>query len=87
MEKKKVYKLKADATSLSPTVQVGKKGITETVIEELRGQLKRARLVKVKFSKSAVRSERAELAQQLARLTDAELIETRGMTAVYFKGK
>lgn len=85
MEKK--YRLRADATSLSPTVQVGKKGITETVIEELGGQLKKVCLVKVKFSKSAVRSERAKLAQQLARLTDAELIETRGMTAVYFKGK
>ncbi len=87
MEKKKTYRLRADAMSLSPTVQVGKKGITKTIVEELRGQLKKMRLVKVKFSKSAIRSERAELAQQLARSTDAELIETRGMTAVYFKGR
>ncbi|UZE91734.1 MAG: YhbY family RNA-binding protein [Methanosarcinales archaeon] len=87
MEKKKAYKLKADATSLSPTVQVGKNGITKTIIEELRRQLKKMHLVKVKFPKSAIRSERAELAQQLARSANAELIETRGMTAVYFKGK
>ncbi|MDI6888397.1 MAG: YhbY family RNA-binding protein [Methanocellales archaeon] len=87
MEKKKIYRLRADATSISPTVQVGKNGITRMVIEELRRQLKKMHLVKVKFSKSAIRSERVRFAQQLARSTDAELIETRGMTAVYFKGK
>jgi len=68
---------------LDVTVWVGKAGI-ESVTAELRTQLEDADLVKVKFLRAARGgTTTAELAERLAELTGAELVETRGHTAVY----
>ncbi|MFB6094165.1 MAG: YhbY family RNA-binding protein [Halanaeroarchaeum sp.] len=68
---------------LDVTVWVGKAGI-ESVVDELATQLEDAELVKVKFLRSARGSGSTdELAADLADRVDAELIETRGNTAVY----
>ncbi len=86
MDKKRRYSLKSDAASLNPVMQVGKNGVTETLADELKGQLKKMRLVKVKFLRSATAENKMEqVAQQLSRATKSELIEIRGKTAVYFK--
>ncbi len=71
------------ATALPPVIQVGKSG-TSAVAEELRTQLKKGGLVKVKFLKSAFfEGDRHELAKKLADTTGSELIEVRGNTAVF----
>ncbi len=70
-------------TSLNATIHVGKSGI-EPVIEELKNQLKIKKMVKVKFLKTAfAEMGRHELSEKLADLTDSELIEVRGNTAVF----
>ncbi|MFB6070634.1 MAG: YhbY family RNA-binding protein [Halanaeroarchaeum sp.] len=75
--------LRAEAQDLDVTVWVGKAGI-DAVVEELRDQLSDRDLVKVKFLRSArARRETDELADALAERVGAELIETRGNTAVY----
>ena len=67
---------------LEPTLQIGKSGI-ESVVEELKNQLKSKRLVKIKFLRSAlIEGDRQELAEKLANLTGSELVEVRGNTAV-----
>lgn len=87
MDKKRRYKLKSDAASLDPVIRVGKNGVTETLQTELKGQLKKMRLVKVKFLRSAAVSgaQIKQVAQQLSQATKSELIEIKGRTAVYFK--
>jgi RNA-binding protein len=68
---------------LDTTVWVGKGGL-DPVVEELRRQLDDADLVKVKFLRAARGGTDTEaLAEELAELADAELLETRGNTGVY----
>ncbi len=76
-------KSKAEGTSLDATIHVGKSG-TEPIVEELKNQLRIKKMVKVKFLKTAViEMGRHELSEKLADLTDSELIEVRGNTAVF----
>ena len=75
--------LRKKAHDLDVTVWVGKAGI-ESVVEELGDQLKENELVKVKFLRSARGTDSTEeLAETLGERTGADLIETRGNTAVY----
>jgi len=74
--------LRKDAHNLDVTVWVGKHGIG-SVTDELADQLQNRRLVKVKFLRAARGSDDTEtLATELADAVDADLIETRGNTAV-----
>ncbi|ELY61229.1 YhbY family RNA-binding protein [Natronolimnohabitans innermongolicus] len=74
--------LKQEAHDLDVTVWVGKSGL-ESVVDELDDQLKNRDLVKVKFLRAArAGSSTDEKAADLADRVDAELIDTRGHTAV-----
>lgn len=74
--------LRKQAHDLDVTVWVGKRGI-DAVVDELEDQLNDAELVKVKFLRAARGDDDTEtLAAELAERVDAELIETRGHTAV-----
>jgi len=68
---------------LDSTLRVGKGGVA-AVADELSTQLQNRDLVKVKFLRSARgEGETAELAEELATLADATVVETRGHTAVF----
>lgn len=68
---------------LDVTVWVGKNGI-EAVTEELDDQLADSEFVKVKFLRAARGGTTTEeLAEDLADAVGADLVETRGHTAVY----
>ncbi|MCZ7357633.1 MAG: YhbY family RNA-binding protein [Candidatus Methanoperedens sp.] len=74
---------RADATLIEPSLQVGKSGI-ESMAEELKKQLKLKKLIKVKFLKSAIaEGNKQDMAVKLADLTNSDLIEVRGNTAVF----
>lgn len=74
--------LREEAHDVDVTVWVGKSGI-KSVVDELDDQLDNRRLVKVKFLRSArAGTTTDELAEELADMVDAELVETRGNTAV-----
>ena len=53
MEKERLYQLKSEANQISPILNIGKNGVTDTLIEELNKQIKANRLVKVRVLKSA----------------------------------
>lgn len=75
--------LRERAHDIDATIRVGKGGI-DPVVDELRDQLTERTLVKVKFLRSSLGGTTTdELADELASSTDAELIETRGHTAVF----
>ena len=74
--------LKKRAHDVDVTVWVGKSGI-EAVTDELNDQLAERNLVKVKFLRAArAGSTTEEQAQLLAEDVNADMIETRGHTAV-----
>jgi RNA-binding protein len=74
--------LRKEAHDLDVTVWVGKHGI-ESVVDELADQLDDRKLVKVKFLRAARGGTSTdELADELADEVSADLIETRGNTAV-----
>ncbi|MFC7045224.1 YhbY family RNA-binding protein [Halobacteriaceae archaeon GCM10025711] len=75
--------LRQKAHDLDVTVWVGKSGL-DPVVEELQTQLDDRELVKVKFLRAARGGTTTDdLAADLADRADAELVETRGNTAVY----
>ncbi|MFC6730029.1 YhbY family RNA-binding protein [Natronoarchaeum mannanilyticum] len=74
--------LQRKAHDLDVTVWVGKGGV-ESVVDELADQLDDRDLVKVKFLRAARGgTSTEELAEDLADRVDAELLRTRGHTAV-----
>lgn len=86
MEKEKLYQLKSDASKISPILNIGKNGITDTLIEELNKQIKANRLVKVKVLKSAEEGKDLKtIADELAVATRSTLIDVRGRTVVLYR--
>ncbi|AAM02834.1 ribosome assembly RNA-binding protein YhbY [Methanopyrus kandleri] len=78
--------LRARAVLLDPVVRIGKKGLTSGVIQEVDRQLEERGLIKVRFERNILRRyDRKELAEELARKVNAELIDVRGRTAVLFR--
>jgi len=68
---------------LKPTVWIGKQGCTATMIEEIVAQLKKRRLIKVKWLQNTEVDPEAVAAQ-----AKAKLVEVRGRTMVLAdKGK
>ncbi|MEM3567177.1 MAG: YhbY family RNA-binding protein [Thermoplasmata archaeon] len=55
---------------IEATVRVGKNGITESVINEIRSQLKKRKVVKIKF------------AEMLEEKTGAKVLDVRGGTVI-----
>jgi len=77
--------LRKEAHDVDVTLWVGKSGI-ESVQAELDDQLGQRELVKAKFLRSARgRGSVQDLAGELADATGAEVIETRGNTAVFHR--
>ncbi|GAA0507593.1 RNA-binding protein [Halorubrum aquaticum] len=75
--------LRKEAHDLDVTVWVGKGGI-EAVVDELSDQLDDRKLVKAKFLRAARGGTSTdELADELAEAVNADLVETRGNTAVF----
>lgn len=74
---------RAEATAIEPSIHIGKSGI-EAVIEELKIQLKKKNMVKVKILRSAfMEEEKSKIVEKLALLSNSDLIEVRGNTAVF----
>lgn len=77
--------LRKRAHDLDVTVWIGKGGI-DAVVDELDDQLDDRDLVKAKFLRAARGGTTTEaLAEELATAVDADLVETRGHTAVYHR--
>ena len=79
IEKFNKKELKGIGVGLKPTVYVGKDGLTENVVTELKNQIKINRVVKVKVMASSVDQKR-EIAEELAERSATKLIEIRGST-------
>ena len=72
------------AGSLEATVRMGKAGVTAALIEEIKAQIKKKGMVKVKLLGTR-REETKQIAGELAERCHAELVEVRGNTVSLWK--
>jgi RNA-binding protein len=78
---------RAQANQLDVTLHVGKNGVNDATVAELKAQLHKKKLVKVRLLKSATEGGEAnqQQAEALATKADAQLVEVRGHTAVFWR--
>lgn len=66
-----------------PMVQIGKQGVTDQVMAEIKAQLRKKKILKVKTLKSArIEKDRKEIAQEVALKAGASLADVRGNTFI-----
>ncbi len=80
-------KLLDKAKRLEPLIRIGKSGITENMLAEIKRQLKAKRMIKIKLMKGELQKDRKKVAQDLALKTDSEVIQQVGFVVVLYKEK
>ena len=68
------------------TISIGKSGVKESVIQEIKRQLKDREVVKIRFSK-AMSLDKKNYINHILEKTNSKLIDFRGNVAVLFKKK
>ena len=68
------------------TINIGKSGVNDNVIEEIKRQLKANEIVKLKFAKNIARDKDAYI-DEILKKTRAKLVDVRGHVAVIYKKK
>lgn len=82
------HQMKDKAKAITPIVWLGKSGLTEGVISELKKQIKQKRLVKVKMLKAFIDGKnRKDAAIEVAAAVDADLVDNVGFVVVLSKKK
>ncbi|MGZ7208709.1 MAG: YhbY family RNA-binding protein, partial [Methanobacterium sp.] len=66
------------------TINIGKSGINENVIEEINRQLKAHEVIKLKFAKN-ISSQKQNYIDSIIGKSKSKLIDLRGNVAVIFK--
>lgn len=80
--------LKNKAKSLPASINIGKNGLTDTSISQIKLYIKKNKLCKIKFLKNFIdtfEGNKKDLAVELATRVDAELIDFIGNTVVLYK--
>ena len=81
---KQIAHLKALSHSLNPVVQIGHKGLTDSVINEILVSLKAHELIKIKL-KAKDKTQRKLLLDEVCKKTNGQAINKIGMQIVIFK--
>ena len=68
------------------TINIGKSGVNDNVIEEIKRQRKANEIVKLKFAKNIARN-KDDYIDEIVSKTKAQLIDVRGHVAVIYKKK
>ncbi|MER1998673.1 MAG: ribosome assembly RNA-binding protein YhbY [Lysinibacillus sp.] len=76
--------LRAQAHHLDPIFQVGKGGVNDAMIKQLRDVLEARELIKVRILDNC-EEDKNDVAQELAEGTRAELVQLIGLTVVLYK--
>jgi len=76
----------AASKDVKPTVRVGRSGLTESLVEEVEGQLRQRALVKIKVNRGVFdRENLALLWEALVDRTGAVLVLSRGNVGVLWR--
>jgi RNA-binding protein len=84
MTGKERAELRSECNRLRPTVHVGTEGLSNTLTEALDDALRTRELVKVQLNKTADMTAK-EAARELAGRVRAEVIQTIGKTATFYR--
>jgi len=89
MEISNSIKKRALDNSLEITIRVGKQGINESIIIELKQQLVKRKLVKMKINQGIASNsdERKLLFETISSQSESFLVLQRGNTAVFWSGE
>ncbi|KAF5071956.1 CRS1 / YhbY (CRM) domain protein [anaerobic digester metagenome] len=68
------------------TISIGKSGLNESVIDEIKRQLKAHEVIKIRFAKG-ISTEKQNFITEITRRSKSTLIDFRGNVAVLFKKK
>ena len=68
------------------TINIGKAGVNDNVIEEIKRQLEANEIVKLKFAKNIAR-DKDDYIDEIVTKTRAKLIDVRGHVALIYKKK
>lgn len=68
------------------TINIGKSGLKESVIDEIKRQLKEREIVKIRFSR-AMSLDKKSYINSILEKTNSKLVDFRGNVAVLFKKK
>lgn len=71
--------------AIAPSLHIGKQGITETVVKQAIKQLKKHKIIKVKFLPSAAKEGKKQLVQELAEKTKSRIVHKVGFIVVLAK--
>lgn len=78
--------LKEKAKTLEPVIRIGKNGFTENTIKEIKKQLNKKKLIKVKLLRAFINSRnKREVAKEIAQKTNSQLINLVGFVVVLYK--
>lgn len=80
--KKEIMRNSLNAVELN----IGKNGVNDNVIEEIKRQLKNNEIVKIRFSRT-VASNKDEFLENIVSQTRSKLVDVRGNVAVLYKRK
>ena len=69
------------------SLRIGKAGITENVVKQTIGLLKKKKIIKIKFLPTAVKSDKKALVSDLAQRAHARVVHMVGFTAIIEKIK
>jgi RNA-binding protein len=85
-QKKRIKELKRRSVESEPTVWVGKNGVTEALLGQIRRQLEANEMIKVKVQQAPLQdAEVAEIADKIADKTRSEIVDVRGRTFTIYK--
>ena len=76
-------KLRKQAQTIKPLIQIGKNGVTDNTINNIDTKLEDHELVKIKYNIN--KDQREALTQRIAQETKSEIIDTIGNTATLYR--
>ena len=85
MTSKERAKLRAEANGLDPIFQIGKEGITESVIAQLEDTFNTRELFKIKVHLESSPEDPKEIAGKISEATGCDIIQVIGGTIVVFR--
>ena len=78
--------LKEKAKTLEPVIRIGKNGFTESTIKEIKKQLNKKKLIKIKLLRAFISDKnKKEVAKEIAQKTNSHLIDLVGFVIVLYK--
>lgn len=79
IKKEMMLELRQKAKNLEPIVRIGKNGLTDGVVEQIRKAVLKRKLIKVKLLQAFAEEHKADdVAQELATKTGAEIVSVVG---------